>query len=213
MKLLSVGLARVVWVLDVNELNPGGKDIFAHLLPSLVEDYKFKTHPTPSDDLSQGIKLTRGEFIKEDGTVIALNLTIFTDCIVADTFSSTTDSEDFLRTASADLPELGFAFDPEMIRRKAYLSQVTVKCSKPLHALHPKLVEFAGHISSAVGEAEFRLSAIEFWPDQTQTVKAANFSFQQKLGEPPNSDRYWSQAALPTAKHLELLDELEALLA
>ena len=213
MKLLSVGLARVAWMFDVNELNPSGKDIFTHLLPSLIEDYKFKTHPTASDDLSQGIKFTRGEFVKEDGTVIALNLTIFTDGIVADTFSSTTDSEAFLRVASADLPELGFAFDPEMIRKKAYLSQLTVKCSRPLHALNPKLVEFASHISSAVGETEFRFSAIELWPDQTRIVKPANFSFQQKLGESPDSDRYWSQAAVSTAKHLELLDELEGLLA
>jgi len=213
MKLLSVGLAKAMWFLDINELNPGGKDIFTHLLPSLIEDYKFKTYSKPGEDLSKGIKLMNGEFVKEDGTVLMLNVTIFTDAIAADTYSSTEDSEDFLNTALSDLPELGFAYDPEMIRRKVYVSQVNVKCSRPLRALNPGLTEFAGRVTSAVGGTVFDMAAIELWPDQTQAFRPANFSFQRRIGDPPDSNRYWSQAAVPTDKHLELLEQLEALLS
>ena len=212
MKLLSVGLARAMSFLDMNELNPGGKDVFTHLLPALLDDYKFKTYPKPGDDLSQGMKLMNGEFVKEDGTVLAINITIFSDGIAADTFSSTKDSEDFLETALGDLPELGFAYDPEMVRRKTYLSQVNVKCSRPLRVLNPRLADFASRVSSAVGGTVFDVSAIELWPDQTLAYKPANFSFQRKIGDPHDSNRYWSQAALPTDKHLELLEEFEALL-
>ena len=213
MKLLSVGLARALWFMDTNELNPGGKDIFTHLFPSLVEDYKFKTYPKQGDDLSEGMKFTLGEWVREDGTVLVLNLTIFKDGIAADTWSSTRDSEEFLKTALEGLSQLGFAYDPEIVRRKAYVSQVNIKCSRPLSALNPGLAEFASRLSSAVGGTEFDMAAIELWPDQAPALKPANFSFQRKIGEPSNSDRYWSQAALPTDRHLELLEELEALLS
>jgi hypothetical protein len=99
-----------------------------------------------------------------------------------------------------------------MVRRKTYLSQVNVKCSRPLRVLNPRLADFASRVSSAVGGTVFDVSAIELWPDQTLAFKPANFSFQRKIGDPHDSNRYWSQAALPTDKHLELLEEFEALL-
>jgi hypothetical protein len=213
MKVMSVALARVIWFLDTNELNPGGKDFFTHLFPWLLEDYKFKTCPKPGEDFSQGMKFVNGEFVKEDGTVLVLNVTMFSDGISADTFSSTTDSEDFLGTALSQLPELGFAYDQEMIRRKAYLSQLNVKCAGSLQSLNPGLTEFARLLSSATGGTAFDVAAMELWPDQAATVKPTNFSFQRKLGEPLNSDRYWSQAAVPTDKHVELLEQLEVLLS
>jgi hypothetical protein len=213
MKLLSVGLARALWFLDVNDLNPGGKDIYTHLFPALLEDYKFKTYPKAGDDLSQGMKLMNGEFVKKDGTVLVVNCTVFNDGIAVDTFSSTADSEELLEEVLTGLPDLGFAYEPEMVRRKAYVSQVNVKCSKALYALNPRLADFAERISSAVSGTVFTFSAVEFWPDQTLVIKPANFSFQRKIGDPQDSDRYWSQAALPTDKHLELLEEFEALLS
>ncbi len=213
MKLLSVGLARVLWFLDINELNPGGKDIYTHLLPALLEDYKFKTFPQRGDDLTQGMKLANGEFVKEDGTVLLINCTVFSDGIGVDTYSSTTDSEEVLTEILTDLPDLGFAFDSEMIRHKGYVSQLNVKCPRPLHALNPKLSEFARHLSSAVGSTVYDISAVEFWPDQGLVLKPASFSFQRKIGDPHDSDRYWSQAALPTEKHLEFLQEFESLLS
>lgn len=209
MKLLSVSLARVVWFLDTNELNPGGKDMFTHLIPALCDDYKFKGYPTRADDLSKGMRFTLGEFVKNDDTALAVNATIFSDSVTAETFSSTQDSEDFLDNVMNELPDLGFYYDPEMISRKTYVSQVVVRCTKRIASLNPALAEFARHVSSAVGEGDFETAAIELWPDQSRAFKPSSFSFQRKTGEPSNSNRYWSQAALQTDKHLELLEELE----
>jgi len=213
MKLLSVGLARAMWSFDVSELNPGGKDIFVHAVPAIVEDYKFKSYTRPSEDLSQGIKFTNGEFAKDDGTVLAVNCTIFSDGVAADTYSSTADSEILLEEILGSLPSLGLVYRPEMVRRRFYVSQLNVRCDKQLCALNPKLVEFAKRISSAVGETVYDFSALEFWPDQTRVVKPANFSFQHKINDPHGSDHYWSQAALPTEMHLEFLEEFERLLS
>ncbi|MGH9615059.1 MAG: hypothetical protein ACRD4P_18505 [Bryobacteraceae bacterium] len=199
--------------MDVNELNPSGKDLFTHLFPSLIDDYKFKTYPTPGQDFKDGMKFTGGEFVKEDGTVIALNVTVYNNGISADTFSSTKDSEDFLKEVLDELPQLGFAFDEEMIRRKDYNSQLTIKCSGRLEYLNPKLLEFANRLSSASDGIKFDTSAIELWPDQTILNKPVNFSFQRKSGDPSNGDRYWSQAGVPTDIHLKLLEELEVILS
>jgi hypothetical protein len=211
MKLLSVALARSLWFFDTNELNPGGKDIYHHLFPALIEDYKFKTHPKFGDDISLGMKFTNGEFVKDDGTVLVVNATIFSDGLCAETYSSTKDSDEFLAEVLANLPDLGFAYEADMIRHRAYASQLNVKCSKRLDALNPKLADFARRLSLA--GTIFDFSAVEFWPDQTRTLKPANFSFQRKIGDPHASDRYWSQAPLPTEEHLELLQEFEALLS
>jgi hypothetical protein len=214
MKLLSVALARSVWYLDTGELNPRGKDVFAHLISALIEDYKFNIYPKAGEDFSQGMKLMQGQFVKEDGTVLTVNLTIFTDGIAADTFSSTTDSDDFLSDALGGLPEIGFEYDPSMVRSKAYASQLNVACSKQLGALNPKLNDFATRISSGVsGNPAFGFAAIEFWPDQSQRFKPVSFSFQRRIGDSLSDNRYWSQAPMQTEQHLELLEELETLLS
>jgi hypothetical protein len=109
------------------------------------------------------------------------------------------------------LPDLGFAYDTSMIRRKGYLSQLHVKSSVDLGVLNPKLTEIASKLS-LISHIPFSVAAVELWPDQTQSNKPANFSLQRKIGEPPSSDRYWSQAGMPTDKHLQLLEEIETLL-
>jgi hypothetical protein len=211
MKLVSVGLARSVWFMDVSELNPGGKDIFTEVVPALVQDYSFKIYPQHGGDFKEGMKFVNGVFTASRGDSLTVALTVWNDGIAADTYVSTKDSDEFLEEVLGTLPDLGFSYEPTMVRRKAYLSQLSVKSTVDLNVLNPKLVEFAKKISSA-SQTTYNLSAVEFWPDQTQPIKPANFSFQKKLGESP-SDRYWSQAGMSTSKHLELLEELEAILA
>ena len=99
-----------------------------------------------------------------------------------------------------------------MVRRKIYVSQLNVKCKGNLGSLNPGLHLIAEELSAAHGTT-FDLAAIELWPDQTKIVKPVNFSFQRKVGEPLDSGRYWSQAPLPTDKHIELLERLEALIS
>jgi hypothetical protein len=198
--------------MDISELNPGGKDIFSEVVPTWVEDYKFQTYPKPGGDFKEGMKFTNGLYINARGDTLPVALTIWKDGIAADTFSSTNDSDRFLVEALGMLREFGFAYDPEMVTRKGYLSQLTVRCSKDLNVLNPKLANFASALSS-VSQTPCEFAVIEFWPDQMQLFKPANFSFQKKMGEPLSGDRYWSQSGTPTDKHLELLEQLETLLS
>jgi hypothetical protein len=211
MKLISVQLARSTWLADINEFNPRGLNMFADLVPHLVESYKFKTVPQETDDFSKGMKFGRGEYVTESGEPLMVELTLYNDGVVADTNSSTTASDEFLEDIAKSLPSLGLSFDSEMIRRRLYISQVFVKSVVDMDAAFAKLKAFSARLSDLVG-SPYDFSAFELWPNPNQVVKPANFSFQRRQGDIAG-DRYWSQAALKTDKHIELLRELEAILS
>ena len=212
MKLLSVPLARSLWFLDIGEVNPRGKNIFVDLVPALIEAYGFKQFPKEGEDFKEGMKFTLGTFTNSADDEIQVGLIVYSDGIAADTYSSTKDSEEFLGQVAKFLLEMGYAYDPSMIRRKSYLSQVVVRCSHQLASLNPKLDDLAKRISEAGGgEITYGCAVLEFWPDQTRSDKPVNFSFQKRSGD--TEDRYWSQAGLPTDKHMDVLGQLEAILS
>lgn len=214
MKLLSVPLARSLWFFDTAELNPRGKNIFVDLIPSLIETYEFKQFPKEGEDFKDGMKFASGTFTNSASDDLQVAMAIYGDGIAADTYSSTKDSDEFLEQAAKVLLDLRYAYDPSMVRRKSYFSQVVVRCAHQLASLNPKLEAFAKKISEAGGgETAFGCGALEFWPDQTRSNKPANFSIQKRAGDAFSDDRYWSQAGLSTEKHVALLGELEALLS
>lgn len=187
--------------------------MFRDLVPALIEEYHFKTFPQVGGDFKDGMKFENGSFTNGNGDVLPIKLTVFHDGLAADTYSATRDSDQFLEEVLGMLPELGFAYDPSMVRRKAYTSQLHVKCQRQLDQINPKLEAFARRISEVLGwQLSFGFAAIEFWPDPRQALKPANFSFQKRTGEELSSDRYWTQAPLPTDDHLRLLEELEEIL-
>ena len=213
MQLLSVQLARSTWFFDIAETNPRGKNIFLDLVPSLVEEFEFKVVPQENGDFKDGIKFTSGTFTNSRGDHLQVSLTIWSDGVGADVFSTTTDADEFLKQACDLMPGLGYTFEPGMVRKKLFLSQIFVQCEKLLNSLSPGLKSFSRKLSEAVGGPKFDACALEFWPDQTQAFKPTSFSFQRRSGDSFSDARYWSQAALPTDKHLDLLGELEKLLS
>src|SRR2546421_4795962 len=101
MKLLSVLTARTIWLIEARELNPRGKNLRHTLIPALTERYGFLKYPPPDYDLrkeanEEGMVFQGGNFKNSQGEAVMVNLTIFEDGIVAETRSSTTDTDDFL---------------------------------------------------------------------------------------------------------------------
>jgi hypothetical protein len=200
--------------MDMAETNPRGTNIFVDLVPALIQTYNFMRFPKEGEDFKEGMKFTLGKFTNSAGADVHVGLTVYSDGLGADTYSSTKDSDEFLGQAVKLLVDLGYAYHPSMVRRLGYLSQVVVRCAKGVESLNPKLEAFAKRISEAGGgETAFGCAALEFWPDQTRSIKPANFSFQKRSGDPFGDDRYWSQAGLPTDKHIELLAEFEKILS
>jgi hypothetical protein len=215
MKLLSVQLARTVIFMDVGEVNQNGRDVFLDLFPALTQAYNFTASPKRGDDFKDGMKFTGGSFVNSKLRTVLVSLTVWNDGVGVDTYSSTTDSDEFAEQVFAMLPDLGYTYDQSIIRRRAHLSQLFVRTPKKLSTINPKLAAFAQRLreeAGAQGKPTFDLAAIEFWPDQTLNRKPGNFSFQKRTGDGWDEDRYWSQAGVATDRHLELLNEFEAML-
>ena len=214
MRLLSVHLARSIWLCHIFEFNPKGKSLYS-AAALLVNLYKFKRFPSQTDiqDFEKGIKFEDGEFRNSEGDVISLRLTLYTDGLVVDTSSSTKDSDAFLTemltriSKDFDLPSY-----EQIIRKKTYLSQLYITTDKSLELINPKLKEISKYLSDNLSHP-FEAGGISFWPDQTMRINLPAFTFERVLNLPFAEKRYYSSAPLETEKHLELLEKLENILS
>ena len=219
MKLLSVNLARSVWICNLIEVNPKGLNLYPIIIPLLVDSYKFKKYPSINDvpDETAGIKFEYGEFIPNDGNPLIINLTIFSDGLAADTRSSTQDSDAFLAEILTRLSaDFNLPHYEQIIRRRNYASQLYVSTNKSIELINSKLKEISTYLSNNVlgyGEVSFEAGGISFWSDQTKTIKPFNFNFERVLNVPFSENRYFSAAPLKTDQHLELLNMLENILS
>lgn len=218
MKLLSVNLARSIWLGPISDFNPRGASLDGILFPFLVNTYKFRKFPplTEISDLSKGAKFENGEFNIGGDCPIIVNLTFYNDGVIADTGSSTIHSDAFLEDMYNRFSEL-FKIPPyqSIIRKVVYVSQLFVSTDKSLEVINPKLKLISEYLSDTVeqGGRVFQLGGISFWPDQVDKVNPVSFSFERTLNVPFSENRYYSTAPLPTDKHLELLDKLESILS
>ena len=220
MQLLSINNAKAIWLLELRDLNPRGRDI-ERLLEWLKSTYHFQKYPASSalDDQTKGYIFSTGSFSRgkdEDGKEnnIYIDLTIFNDGFVANTRSSTKDSDDFLSEAlTLAAAEFHLAYRPEMIRKKLYLSELEVKMDKSLNLINPKLKAFTDRISSLQGsvpQISYECSSIIFLPDPSvQQWRPSNFVLERKLNVPISENRYYSVAPFHTEDHLELLKLFE----
>lgn len=204
----------------MNDLNPRGKSSEKNALLEIGKKYDFSIGPNAADlvvarEKNQPIKYFQGSFKPKKGDAVGVDLLIYRDGIVADTRSSTDDSnafvDDLLTWASS---EFGLLPHAEVVRNKYFVSDVHVTSDHFLSVLNPKLVNFAKTITGGakIPGADFELGAIGFWPDQNLPYQPIPFRFERAQGFPFSDMRYYSQAPLETDVHLSLLEKLEALL-
>jgi hypothetical protein len=232
MKLIHVKQARCVWIFDLQDLNPKGKDVLEDLVDWIKETYSFavapdldKVMPPPSKETtgnlsSSGLIFQRGRFqAREDSFIEIVSLTLFNDGIVIDTTSSTQEGDQF----AADLlsraaKEFVLAYEPEMIRKRLYVSTLIVRSEISLSTVHPALAAFGERISKALANGvapqfQFQLAGLAFWTEPNDSGVHKTFSFMPQAGKSLAEHRYYSEAPLKTEDHLRLLEDFERLLA
>jgi hypothetical protein len=217
MELLNINTARATWLFDIRELNPRGKTIMPELLEWLKDTYHFDKAPssiTDLDEQTKALSFERGQFQIKEEIFVDIALKIFNDGIVAETQSSTHDSdsflEDVLKLAAKDF---SLTYKPTMIRNKVYFSELNVESTKSLNGMNPKLAEFAAKITSLVPsriENHFDFAAIGFWPTiAVPHIVLGPFRFERKLNTHPSENKYYSTAPFHSDDHLKMLDEFE----
>ena len=216
MELVSVATARVAWLFDIAELNPRGKSIFPEILEWLEEEYHFEKAPKSATDLddSKALSFSRGTFQVQEEIFVDVELKIFSDGLVAHTWSSTRNSEAFLDNilkSAAD--EFNLTYKPEIVRRKICLSELNVRSSKELIGINPKLAQIAEKVSELLPKnikLAYEFAGLAVWPIQgVSNTSIAPFRFERKLNTSPDEHKFYSTAPLHTDEHLELLDWFE----
>ncbi len=219
MRLLSVKLARAIWLVHAVDLNPRGRNTLSLVRP-LVDRYRFVQVPNKIEDfdLSKGIKFLGGNFKKNPQEEIAIDLTIYNDGIIADTRSSTDDTDVFLDELLTWIStEFGFVPYQDVLRSKVYVSELWVQTDRLLNALNPKLDAFAQRLTSLVAghshhPIAFETSGVSLWTDPTITNPPGPFRFERADLTPFGENRYYSAAPLQTSVHLQMLLELEGII-
>lgn len=228
MKLVHVKQARSVWLFDIQDLNPGGKKVVEDIVDWIKDSYHFAVSPDLGKVLAPaegqqgnlpiaGLVFQRGSFQARPDLFVEIgNLTLYNDGIVVDTVSSTHESDQFagdLLTSVAR--EFSLAYEPEMIRKRLYLSALIMRSENSLGAIHPGLAAFAARLSEALGNgpsSQFQLADLRFWSEPNDNGVHKVFSLMPQAGKALSEHRYLSEAPLKTADHLRLLDELEQIL-
>lgn len=143
MKLLSIASARSVWLFPFNDLNPRGKALMPMLQP-LIERYKFIKFPQKPEELvsssTNPLEFHEGAYTTKEGNEIVVNLRVYNDGLIADSRSSTADSDAFLHDLlSWGSEAYGLTNYAKVIRRKLYTSELHVQMEKSLRLINPAI--------------------------------------------------------------------------
>jgi hypothetical protein len=227
MKLIQTKLARSIWLFDIRDMNPKGKDIIGDLVSWIKESYDFAVAPdsnnplpnatpppttaAPKAEVPLGLTFQRGSFQAEEEIYVAINnLTIYDDGIVIDSASSTEDGDkfgiDLLKSAAQ---EFALTFDADTVRKRLYLSELVVRSDINLTSLSPILPTFLEKISSAA--VPFAVGGISFWTDADAASRHKTFRFERQAGRALDENRYFSDAQMETKAHFIALQEFERL--
>jgi hypothetical protein len=220
MQKISVGLARSIWLFDVNDLNPTGKSFFPDILLWLGEKYSFQTFPkslADRDEEKKGYLFKAGEFQSTEGA-ITVNFSLFGDGVVAETWSSTENGDAFLEdVVRSAVSKFGLTYSPEMIIRKSYISELIVQLDHSPGDINPKIAKYCNMLNQIFARhniAPFEMTGMLFAPDVLATsYKPPGLLIERKQGAPFSANRYWSKSPFTTKEHLFALEEFENLLA
>lgn len=216
MELVSVATARVVWLLDIADLNPKGKSIFPEILEWLKEEYHFEKAPASATDLdeSKALAFSRGTFQAGEEIFVDVELKIFNDGFVATTWSSTRVAEAFLENVMRSAAEeFNLAYTPDVVRRKMCVSELNMRSQKDLVGVNPQLSQIAEKISALLPQnirLPYEFSGLMVSPVQGNTlITISPFRFERKLKTSPDEHKFYSTAPLHTDEHLRFLEWFE----
>jgi hypothetical protein len=220
MKVLGTTLARAIWVIDMQQLNPTGRSLL-DLFHAIAKRYRFSKFPQHLLDYNKdsALEFNSGSFLKSPTEDFRVGLTIYTNGITGDSLSSTDESEAFLQDmAQWAAKEHNLPFDQNSVLRKSYLSQVEVSFESELQLANPKLSFIPSLISAQAVQldgkpAQYRFGGLTAWSENVGKEGALQpFRLERKYGIPFTENVYFSLATLRTQEHIALLQRIETAL-
>lgn len=217
MKILSVAIARAIWLIPTKFLNPGGRSLKpAH--NALIERYGF-VYSTPLEKLvgpqPESAKFQGGSFVGKKQIPVAIDLELHNDGLVANSQSSTTDSDLFLDDLLGWLhKDYGLNSHLELPIKKIYLSELYVSFDKLPTLLTRETLAFI-HEASSLIESEkagpLGFMGLILATDPEKRERSITLRIEREINTPHKENRIFSSGPLQTDQHLRLLEKLESL--
>jgi hypothetical protein len=214
MRLSAVLLARAIAFVEMNDLNPRGGLRLPGVASMIVDRFGFAKYPQKPEEFDEikGVEFIEGSF-EETGID---KLTIWHNGVGVDVRSSTDEARAIIETSLEWLKnEAGLTYSPDMIKRWAYLSQLTFYTDADLDGLHPAIRNMGSRLTTAVSrlygsDFQFHTNVLGWGFDRTvKQFPISDFSIQRRAESPFSDNKYFSQAPISTNEHLNLLQQFE----
>lgn len=207
MKVLYVSTARTIWLFDFSAINPNGLNLRG-ILAGIAERYQFGKAPKNELDISDNhLEFRSGVFTGKRGVPILIQLSIYNDGFVSDCMSSTDESGEFLADLSTWFTGQGLtAPQPNTVN---HFSQIDFQSEMSLTAI-PPFPHFIKSLEPLDKRRKYEVGSIQFWTEENgKAATPAAIKIERKIGAPFSANHYFSQAALPTTAHLQVIEEFE----
>lgn len=214
MKLLSVRIARSIWLLPISNLNPRGRFLLP-AVPGIVQRYGFAKAPELQAFLTLPMtaKFEGGAFVGRDKTPRTVGLTLHDDGVVAEMRSSTTDCDLFLEDAFTWLSEeYQLPAYKELKIRRIYLSEISVQFENHLKIFNERFSQFTESLEAGLGPHQTKamnLVQLNFGTHPESGTPQRMLKIEREVGTPFCDNRYYSSATIPTEDHLKILQSFE----
>lgn len=135
MKLLNVQKARSIWLLEVQDLNPTGFDLWP-MTAAIQNRYNFGKAPSREQSRVNnegGVQFADGSFVLADSRRIAISaLSIYNDGFVADTRTDSFATDEFLEDVlHFCINTFSLTYDSQTRKKRGYLSELIVTTELP----------------------------------------------------------------------------------
>ncbi len=218
MDVISIETGRATWLLPVEEIVPlGGLDGMA-VMRAVAERYEFKSfpqNPVREEIDKNGVKFSTGIF-EADGKRTGIGeFTLYNDGLVA--VSNTTEHSSAFLEDLFEFVVREFQFrQPISPIKKIYVSIVTVEFGHAVANMLAKQIALLSLIGSYLNAPqktshEVAVTRLDFALDDNSAAANARpkLILESRLTVPLTRRRYYSNAAMHTKDHLELLSRIE----
>jgi hypothetical protein len=211
MEVVSILVARAIFMFELDSLNPVGRKTPAENHQLLQTRYGFVNYPKSAADVTadKGAEFFSGRM----GDIAIEKVTLFHNGIVVDTRSSTENSESVLLDILDQAQQI--LASKVIVTRKQFVSQFSFKSAMRFDNLNPVLTKIAKVVSEELSRGLrqpciVEPSAVKVTTDLTQIrVSPALFTIERREETPFFENTYFASAPLRTGLHMELVEEFE----
>jgi hypothetical protein len=214
LQLSAVINARTLGYIETFDLAPRGEVFFPEIVQELVKRYSFQKFPKTLEefDQSKGIEFLEGK----TGNNSIQKFVIFNTLLIVETRSSTTDSKEIMEgMLEWGAAKFGLTYRPGMIRRYAYVSDLSFYSEAPLLNVSPVLANLAAKASrllTDIWQEPVQYESVNLTVGHDPMARKygiAPFSITRRAEARFSENKYFSEAPLPTDDHIALLEEFE----